>query len=163
HHVVEAAGRERHDQANRSDGVALRACAGVGRHCDECDQQRRNRSDAFCAERHHAASFSISPITASPICAVPTSLQPSDLMSAVRRPCASAAAIARSIRSASLPMLKEYRSAMAKEASMAIGLAMPLPAISGAEPCTGSYSALRFFVFASTSPSEADGSMPSEP
>ena len=40
---------------------------------------------------------------------------------------------------------------------------MPLPAISGAEPCTGSYSALRFLVFASVSPNEADGSMPSEP
>ena len=46
---------------------------------------------------------------------------------------------------------------------MAIGLATPLPAMSGAEPCTGSYSALRFLVFGSTSPSEADASMPSEP
>ena len=40
---------------------------------------------------------------------------------------------------------------------------MPLPAMSGAEPCTGSYSALRFLVFGSMSPSEADASMPSEP
>ena len=40
---------------------------------------------------------------------------------------------------------------------------MPLPAMSGAEPCTGSYSALRFLVFGSTAPSEAEGSMPSEP
>ena len=35
--------------------------------------------------------------------------------------------------------------------------------MSGAEPCTGSYSDLRFLVLTSTSPSEADGSMPSEP
>ena len=46
---------------------------------------------------------------------------------------------------------------------MAIGLAMPLPAMSGAEPCTGSYSALRLPVLGSGAPSEADGSMPSEP
>ena len=46
---------------------------------------------------------------------------------------------------------------------MAIGLAMPLPAMSGAEPWTGSYSALRLPVFASGAPSEAEGSMPSEP
>jgi hypothetical protein len=35
-------------------------------------------------------------------------------------------------------MSKEYLSAMPKEAIVAIGLARPLPAISGAEPCTGS-------------------------
>ena len=35
--------------------------------------------------------------------------------------------------------------------------------MSGAEPCTGSNSERRFLVLASTSPSEADGSMPSEP
>jgi hypothetical protein len=35
--------------------------------------------------------------------------------------------------------------------------------MSGAEPCTGSYSALRLPVTLSGAPSEADGSMPSEP
>jgi len=45
---------------------------------------------------------------------------------------------------------------------MAIGLAMPLPAMSGAEPCTGSYIALRRLVLGSASPSAAEGSMPSE-
>src|SRR5271170_5885738 len=52
---------------------------------------------------------------------------------------------------------------MPNEASMAIGLAMALPAMSGAEPCTGSYIALRRLVLASSSPSDADGNMPSEP
>jgi hypothetical protein len=52
---------------------------------------------------------------------------------------------------------------MPNDAIMAMGFATPFPAMSGAEPCTGSYSALRFFVFGSTSPSEAEGSMPSEP
>ncbi len=41
---------------------------------------------------------------------------------------------------------------------MAIGLASPVPAISGAEPWTGSYSALRFPVFSSGAPSDAEGS-----
>ena len=44
---------------------------------------------------------------ASPISVVPTRLPPSDMMSAVRSPFASAAAIALSIRSASRPMLNE--------------------------------------------------------
>jgi hypothetical protein len=53
------------------------------------------------------ASFSNSPMIASPISRVVTSLQPSDLMSAVRRPLSSVAMMALSIRSASLPMSKE--------------------------------------------------------
>ena len=44
---------------------------------------------------------------------------------------------------------------------MAKGFAIPLPAISGAEPCTGSYIALHFPFF--FSPIEADGSIPREP
>ena len=55
----------------------------------------------------HAANFSISAMTASPICDVVTILAPSDLMSAVRSPLSSVAAIALSIRSASLPMSNE--------------------------------------------------------
>ena len=59
-------------------------------------------------------------------------------------------------------MPKEYRRHMAKERMEAMGLARPLPAISGAEPWIGSYSAdgrpLGFL-----SPSDADGSMPMEP
>src|SRR6188474_2040321 len=51
---------------------------------------------------------------------------------------------------------------MARLSRVASGLAASLPAMSGAEPCTGSYSALRR-PSASGAPSEADGSMPSEP
>src|SRR6266849_3599299 len=52
---------------------------------------------------------------------------------------------------------------MPKEASMAMGFATPFPAMSGADPCTGSYIALRFLVLPSSSPREAEGNMPSEP
>src|SRR3984893_10595630 len=52
---------------------------------------------------------------------------------------------------------------MAKDASIATGFAIPLPAMSAAEPCTGSYIALRRLVLGSSSPSDADGNMPSEP
>src|SRR6516162_3768814 len=57
--------------------------------------------------RNQAASFSNSPTMASPILDVETTLQPSDLMSAVRKPLASVAAMAASRRSASAPMLNE--------------------------------------------------------
>jgi len=50
----------------------------------------------------------------------------------------------------------------AVSAVIASGLAMSRPAISGALPWTGSYSALRL-PFLSAAPSEAEGSMPSEP
>ena len=39
---------------------------------------------------------------------------------------------------------------------MAIGLAAPVPAMSGAEPCTGSYKDFRL-PFASAAPRDADG------
>ena len=47
------------------------------------------------------------------------------------------------------------RSAIPNDAIIAMGLASPLPAMSGAEPCTGSYMALRFWVFGLISPSGA--------
>ena len=57
--------------------------------------------------RRYAASRSIEASTASPISAVLTMFAPSVLMSLVRSPLPSVAAIACSIRSASLPMAKE--------------------------------------------------------
>ena len=82
------------------------------------DAGRRARIYADLAHRGNAlrsgpsygcveARMSISAITASPIWAVVTRVQPSDLTSLVRRPFARAAAIARSIRSAALPRSKE--------------------------------------------------------
>jgi hypothetical protein len=61
--------------------------------------------DRVC--RRYAASLSIEASTASPISAVLTTFAPSVLMSLVRNPLPSVAAIACSIRSASLPMAKE--------------------------------------------------------
>src|SRR6056300_662793 len=44
----------------------------------------------------------------------------------------------------------------------AIGFALPWPAISGADPCTGSYNALGR-PFAIGAPKDADGNMPNDP
>ena len=64
--------------------------------------------------------------------------------------------------SASLSRSKEYFSAIAKLKIEAIGFAIPLPAISGADPCIGSYIALispsLFFA-----PKDADGKRPKDP
>ena len=57
--------------------------------------------------RLYACSFCSSFRIASPICVVEAAVVPSDLMSAVRRPLASTAAIAASTLSASTPMSKE--------------------------------------------------------
>src|SRR3546814_19907419 len=56
----------------------------------------------------------------------------------------------------------DLRSAIEKLWMVASGLATPLPAMSGAEPCTGSNSAMRRPVAGSAAPIEADGSMPSD-
>ena len=130
HHVVEPARGERDDQANGTAGVCLGVSTGRVQRDEPQHQKdgetesasiraRHGRAPAGLAvkhrlarcrsyeRRHHAASFFISPTITSPISAVVTILAPSDLMSAVRSPCASAAAIAASIRSASLAILSE--------------------------------------------------------
>src|SRR5262249_51547187 len=131
HDVVQTARRERDDQANGAIGISVGVSAG-GAERDERHDQEGGVANAGppCGGSSHcmrpirhrcvprllvpaparsdqATSFSISPTTASPICAVVTTLAPSDLMSAVRSPCASAAAIAWSIWSASLAILSE--------------------------------------------------------
>ncbi len=59
-------------------------------------------------------------------------------MSAVRWPASRTRSTARSTRSASFSMASEYRKSIAAERIAAIGFAMPLPAMSGAVPWTGS-------------------------
>ena len=65
--------------------------------------------------------------------------------------------MADSTAAASSSISSEWRSISATEPNIASGLAVPLPAMSGAEPCTGSYSP------GPPSPSEALGSRPIEP
>src|SRR5262249_5246929 len=98
---------ERHDQeggvANAEPpSVGLSHCMSPA--CHRCAPRLLVPTPACCDQ---ATSFCISLTTASPICAVVTTLAPSDLMSAVRSPCAGAGAIAWSVWSASLAILSE--------------------------------------------------------
>ena len=99
---------------------------------------------------------------ASPISDVDTSFAPFDKISFVLKPSFSTIWTAFSNVSASLSSSREYLSAIAKLNIEAIGFAIPLPAISGADPCIGSYIALisqSLFL----APSEAEGKSPNEP
>src|SRR4029453_1061684 len=138
---VKAGRREGDDQANGAIGIGLGASAVGAERTERHEKEDGNNGpgstrlnhltnprcraspDTSSGCRHQ--SFFISPTIASPISVVVTTLVFSDLISAVRSPCASAAAMAASIWSASLAILSEYRSAMPKEASMAMGLATP--------------------------------------
>ena len=75
---------------------------------------------------------------ASPIGAVDSFLAPGSAMSAVLAPAPSAICTAFSSRSASSGRFNVKRSIIATLRMEPRGLAMPLPAISGALPCTGS-------------------------
>ena len=87
---------------------------------------------------------------------------PSERMSFVLKPSFNTACTDFSKASASLSRSKEYLNAIAKLNTVAIGFARPFPAISGAEPCIGSYIALispsLFFA-----PKDAEGNNPKDP
>ena len=78
------------------------------------------------------------------------------------RPLSSTALTASLIAAASSARPKLYSSMAAAEPIAASGLALPCPAMSGADPCTGSYRP-RHAPLGSWLPIEADGSMPIEP
>src|SRR5262249_2211275 len=92
---------------------------------------------------HHAFSFSVAATrsrafnTTSPISTVESFFAPGSAISAVRAPDESAVATAFSSRSASSGRFIVNRSIIATLRMEPSGLAMPLPAISGALPCTG--------------------------
>src|SRR5580704_18015742 len=108
--------------------------------------QRRPAGDEG---RHHACSFTLletlssAASTASPISLVESFRAPGSAISAVLAPLASARSTAFSSRSASSGRSSVMRSIMITLWIEPSGLAMPRPAMSGALPCTGSYSALR--------------------
>ena len=82
---------------------------------------------------------------------------PGSTRSAVKKPSSNTVLTASSIADASVSRLNEYFNIIATDRIAAAGFAKPSPAISGAEPWTGSYN---------PKPSErilADGSTPSDP
>src|SRR5271156_189381 len=91
-----------------------------------------------------------------PISSVPIAAWPRFAKSRVRCPASSTAATPASTHFASASRWNEYRSIIATERMAPIGFAIPFPARSGAEPCTGSYSA-------TGPPMLADPSTPIEP
>ena len=102
---------------------------GPGRLVAPVRQSRRRPTKALSSSR----------TTASPISPVPTAFAPAPAMSFVRRPEASTSAIGPLEQ---IGRLREARTNSAapspNEPIMAIGFARPRPAMSGAEPCTGS-------------------------
>mmetsp|Transcript_3717 Transcript_3717/g.10765 ORF Transcript_3717/g.10765 Transcript_3717/m.10765 type:complete len:210 (+) Transcript_3717:497-1126(+) len=74
-----------------------------------------------------------SPTALQPIC-----LAPSDIMSPVRYPWSRTCVTDASNLSATCGSLRPYLHSMAADSTIAIGLATSCPAMSGAEPCTGS-------------------------
>src|SRR6202041_972086 len=103
----------------------------------------------------------IASATASPTSAVVAGL-PAGFKSAVTRPELSTVPTARFTAAASSFNRKLYSSIAATDPIAPNGLALLCPAMSGAEPCTGSYSPTHApdgFL----SPMEADGNMPIDP
>src|SRR5436190_8813662 len=99
----------------------------------------------------------ISEITTRVISSVPTTSSPSRARSAVRRPRSSAESTAASIAAASSPIARPWRSIMAADRNVASGFAAPCPAMSGADPWTGSNRP------GPSPPRLADGSIPRDP
>ena len=73
--------------------------------------------------------------------AVPTCVSSAwpEARSGVRNPCSSTRSTADSTAAAASSISSEWRSISATDPNVASGFAIPWPAMSGAEPCTGSY------------------------
>src|SRR5579871_4582565 len=134
---------DRHSDGIDHTAASIRAPRATGCHRDTatCNNRQRRASGDM---DHQARSFSF-PATlssalnmASPISAVESFLAPASAMSAVLAPDASAVATAFSSKSASSGRLRVRRSIIATLRIEPSGLAIPLPAISGALPWTGS-------------------------
>ena len=135
------------------------------------DDRRRRRTRVTAARRSRgrrptrpsAVDRPVAIAWVSPSCRrVGSSLGAGRPRSAVRNPSSSAALTAASIASAASARPSDQRRSIAADRIVPIGFALSWPAMSGAEPWIGSYSpnvpwAVR------RSPSDADGSIPSEP